>query len=272
MAGTQAPRDDNNVPAQLGYDPTGHQVVALQATGVTTDATTGIKYGTLSSAAMLSASSVAINDKNTTANTLAVDASGKIGVNNFPATQAVNLTQFNGTAAVSAASDANTASGVPLHAVGLWNGTAEDRWYSDGTGKGKVSLYGTNTTPGDMSIKTDNIGNMNVTIQQSGNGVSNSRPLAVSTGGASTSAIAAGTTSNTVIKNGSGRLAVVLITANGSNSMTFYDNNATASGTIIGILPATTTVGQMYPFYLPATNGITAGGNSGNPGVTVGYF
>jgi hypothetical protein len=43
-------------------------------------------------------STVTIADPTTPANKLAVDASGKIGVNNFPSTQAINLSQVNGTA------------------------------------------------------------------------------------------------------------------------------------------------------------------------------
>lgn len=43
-------------------------------------------------------SSVNIADPTTPANKLAVDGSGKIGVNNFPVTQAINLSQVNGTA------------------------------------------------------------------------------------------------------------------------------------------------------------------------------
>lgn len=41
---------------------------------------------------------VNIADPTTSANKLAVDAAGKIGVNNFPTTQAVNLSQVNGVA------------------------------------------------------------------------------------------------------------------------------------------------------------------------------
>ncbi len=43
-------------------------------------------------------STVNIADPTTPANKLAVDASGKIGVNNLPATQSINLSQVNGTA------------------------------------------------------------------------------------------------------------------------------------------------------------------------------
>ena len=45
-----------------------------------------------------SGSTVNIADPTTPANKLAVDASGKIGVNNFPATQSINLSQVNGAA------------------------------------------------------------------------------------------------------------------------------------------------------------------------------
>jgi len=45
-----------------------------------------------------SGSTVNIADATTPANKLAIDAAGKIGLNNFPAEQAINLNQINGTA------------------------------------------------------------------------------------------------------------------------------------------------------------------------------
>lgn len=43
----QVPRDANNVPALLGYDPTGHQIAVLQVASVSTDATSGTVSGSL---------------------------------------------------------------------------------------------------------------------------------------------------------------------------------------------------------------------------------
>lgn len=78
--------------------------------------------------------------------------------------------------------------------------------------------------------------------------------------------------SPTVVKNSAGFLSGVLVTAAGTNqSITFYDNASAASGTIIGIVPSGATVGQYFPFNMPAVNGITASGNANNPAVTVAY-
>lgn len=59
--------------------------------------------GQLQTSASFSASSIAINDGTTTTQKLAVDASGKIGVNNFPATQPVS-----GTVTANAGTNLNT--------------------------------------------------------------------------------------------------------------------------------------------------------------------
>src|SRR5258708_28643096 len=52
---------------------------------------------------------------------------------------------------------------------------------------------------------------------------------------------------NQVIKAAPGVLAGVVVTAAGTASLIFYDNPTTNAGTIIGELPATTTIGQYFP-------------------------
>ena len=83
--------------------------------------------------------------------------------------------------------------------------------------------------------------------------------------------IAAGTTSDTVINANAGFLARCLVTATGTNAMYFYDNVSAGSGTPVGIIPASATVGTLVPMHAPCVNGITAKGNALNPGVTVFY-
>jgi hypothetical protein len=94
----------------------------------------------------------------------------------------------------------------------------------------------------------------------------------VSVGGRTSTAIAASTSANTVIKNSPGRLARILVTATGTNEMDVFDNASTNSGTKIGIVPANATVGTIIDCQAPALNGITVGGNSNNPGVTIFYY
>jgi hypothetical protein len=93
----------------------------------------------------------------------------------------------------------------------------------------------------------------------------------VTVGGQTTTAVAAGTSANTVIKSTGGRLCRVLVTATGTNAMSIYDNSTTNSGTIIGALPASPAVGSVYDFQMPAASGITIAGNSSNPGVTMSW-
>lgn len=66
----------------LGYDPTTtHALLPLKVVSVTTDSITGQEYGTLDVNASFSASSLAINDANTPANTLLINNDGSINTN-----------------------------------------------------------------------------------------------------------------------------------------------------------------------------------------------
>lgn len=138
---------------------------------------------------------------------------------------------------------------------------------TSGTVAGTIKFY-TNPRP----VRT-----MGVTATQAGTwtmqpgNTPNTTPWNVKTGGTSTTAVASGASSNTVIKGSAGTLCRVLVTTTGTNPMNIYDNATTNSGTIIGALPASPAVGSIYDFQMPATNGITVGGNASNPGVTISY-
>lgn len=94
----------------------------------------------------------------------------------------------------------------------------------------------------------------------------------VSVGGRASVAIAAGATSNTVVKGSPGRLARVLVTATGTGALTIYDNASSPGGTIIALVPASATAGTLIDCQAPAANGITVAGSSANPGVTIFYY
>lgn len=84
-------------------------------------------------------------------------------------------------------------------------------------------------------------------------------------------AIAAGITTNTVVKASAGELGrVLLLAANATNSILIYDNATNAAGTVIGLISATAVAGS-YVFDMPAKYGITVGGNATNPAMTVSY-
>jgi hypothetical protein len=78
MGSNELPQDANYKPVAGGYDPSGHQIVALEAVSVATDATTGTVYGVLSSNASFSASSISINDPTTTSQKAGVNAAGSL--------------------------------------------------------------------------------------------------------------------------------------------------------------------------------------------------
>ena len=73
-----------------------------------------------------------------------------------------------------------------------------------------------------------------------------------------------------VIKGRPGRLWSVTVTGTGTAAVTFYDNT-TNSGTVIGVVPASATLGQQFVYDMPATVGITANCPAGSVAVTVGY-
>jgi hypothetical protein len=91
------------------------------------------------------------------------------------------------------------------------------------------------------------------------------------TGGASTAFVPAAQVAPLVIKATPGHIGSALITAAGTTSVTFYDNATACSGNIIGVTPATTSVGQSYAFNYNAVNGITACGAAGSAAVTLSY-
>lgn len=74
-----------------------------------------------------------------------------------------------------------------------------------------------------------------------------------------------------VIKNSPGILCSVLVTVNLSAVVTIFDNASAGSGTIIGVVPATATAGQVFTFNMPANLGITIGTLANTGSITVSY-
>jgi hypothetical protein len=72
------------------------------------------------------------------------------------------------------------------------------------------------------------------------------------------------------IKNAPGILCSVLVTTNLSAVITIFDG-LTATGTVIGVVPATATIGQVFVFNMPANIGITFSGVANTGAVTVSY-
>lgn len=90
--------------------------------------------------------------------------------------------------------------------------------------------------------------------------------------GDTTAAVAATTTTNTVIKTGSGTLGKILVTSvNGAAAINIYDSSTTATGTIIGVVPASAAAGTIYPLGMPFENGLLVAGASTNGALTISY-
>lgn len=76
---------------------------------------------------------------------------------------------------------------------------------------------------------------------------------------------------NTVVRKASSTLRRVLVTTAGAGTgnVLIYDNATTASGTVIGVVPATVTVGTYYVFDMPAALGIVVANVASGPVLTV---
>lgn len=87
--------------------------------------------------------------------------------------------------------------------------------------------------------------------------------------GTYTQSIAAGTTTNTIIKGKPGRLCRVLVTTAGTAAVSIFDNASGVTGNIIGAVAANAVAGTMVEAQAPAANGITVQGGASNPAITV---
>jgi hypothetical protein len=90
---------------------------------------------------------------------------------------------------------------------------------------------------------------------------------------ATTTGTVAGGAANTVVSPNPGRLLQVLVTATGAGTgnVVIFDNATTAAGTIIGIIPATATVGTLFTFDMPCAFGIVVQNVASGPALTVAW-
>jgi len=87
---------------------------------------------------------------------------------------------------------------------------------------------------------------------------------------ANTTSIAAGTTTDTVVKSSAGTFYGMLITTSAAGTPTVYDNATAGSGTIISMAPATTIGFTATPYIgVNCQNGITVKGSASNPAITI---
>lgn len=86
-----------------------------------------------------------------------------------------------------------------------------------------------------------------------------------------TTVIAAGTATNTVIKASPGIFFGIITTTSAAGTPTVFDNATTNSGTPVGQLGASVTVGvyDNSAAGVPCVNGITVAGSASNPAMTI---
>lgn len=282
-----------------GYDASGNQVnVAVRVTNITTDPDTGVVYGDLTAIttpsgtgtqgvniAQYGGTNTSLGQKVKTDSIPVVLASNTDTIpSNITQIGSINVQMgdssgtpvlsnsmmivpslFDGGTALFPlrAFNADGASGAFIADAGisLYNGTNNDRWRSSTVGD--AISTGLAATQGYMYNGTNS--------DRMRGDTTNGLRVNNATDGLSTTAVAAGTAANTVIKASAGRLARVLITLTGTASMLIYDNATTNSGTLIGVIPANPTAGQVFEFKMPAASGITVDGDANNPGVTISW-
>jgi hypothetical protein len=78
---------------------------------------------------------------------------------------------------------------------------------------------------------------------------------------------------NTILLVSPGRLLQVLVTATGTGSgdVLIFDNATTNSGLVIGVIPATATIGTLFSFDMPAAFGIVVQNVASGPALTVSW-
>lgn len=166
--------------------------------------------------------------------------------------------------------DGGSATGAVLDTQLIYNGTTFDRQRSvggaantTGTGLLGVGSMGLSKSTSPAAYTTGNYApaTMDVMGEQ-----------IVTSGGLVTTAVAAATVGNTVIKASAGRLCRVMVTTVGANTLQIFDNSTTNTGTIIGALPASAAIGSIYDFEMPAANGITVAGSATNPAITISWI
>ncbi len=90
--------------------------------------------------------------------------------------------------------------------------------------------------------------------------------------GGQTTAIAAATATDTVVKAAPGKLCRVLITTSGTAAVEIFDHATAGSGKKIGHIAANAAAGTVATFMMPAANGITVKGDANLPAMTISYL
>lgn len=76
--------------------------------------------------------------------------------------------------------------------------------------------------------------------------------------------------STTTIKKGIGRICRIVVTTAGTAAFTVFDNIA-ASGNVLFVSPATTSVGTVFDLAIPAQTGITVSNVASGPALAVSF-
>lgn len=166
-----------------------------------------------------------------------------------------NITEFDGGLSTATTTAMHVLVGMPI--TSPYFRTRMTAW-TDGTATAILQLY--KEAPAGLQLLTTN---SRLLDSQSKIGYTRND-------GHTNFAIAAGETDNTILSDSGGMLASILVTEVGTADLVVYDNATTASGTIIGLVPANAPQG-LYNFHTPAQVGITVKGDTDAPGVTIFY-
>ena len=136
--------------------------------------------------------------------------------------------------------------------------------YTSGTANGTADFFG--FPPQVLSLNAANATQSGTWTVQPGN-TANTTPWIVS--GANNNATqAANTAGNVIVKGSPGLLVGAIVTATGTVGLSVFDNASTNAGTLLLVIPANPTVGQLFPVNGWAKVGIVSAGVVNCPAVT----
>ena len=142
---------------------------------------------------------------------------------------------------------------------------------SENIPSGQDGLYVVNVV-GLMGLRVDApnavTGSYTVSMNASNSMVGPRGPINPLSTGAQRASLAA-SSSDQVASAQSGQLVRVTVLTSGSAATSIYDNASAGSGTLLGVIPASPTVGAVYTFQTEVVNGITVKGAANTSGLLV---
>lgn len=137
---------------------------------------------------------------------------------------------------------------------------------SAGAGLWEVNVVGLKSLM--IDAEASFTGTANASFYQTSAGVKFPDPVNTASQGYTYSYVAPNA-SDVVVKASAGELTRCIVEVAGSAATSIYDNASAGSGSIVGSIPATPTLGQVFTFNVPCLLGITVKGAANTSGLTV---